>query len=347
MQELTAGLLQRFMGAARVKARTSPMLEMFAIAAMAAVLLVALGDVAAGRLTGQVVLSFFATLAYMSQSAGRIGRYMNSNREGAAAVDRLRTLLSAFSAHHRETVVPKASPPDPDGATATVCQSLTVRYPGAGEPALADFSFTFHGGRVYCLAGPSGAGKSTLFNVLLGLVVPTQGRVHLRGKVAPGAEPIVYMPQKVLLVPGTVAANVAYPDEAADAARVQAALERVGLAEVVQALPGGVETVVGEGGTGLSGGQAQRVLLARLWYQRSPVVLVDEGTSALDPEVELLVHALLRELAAGGAAVVTIAHRPGVAEAADELLLLSRGRLVAHGPPREVMASPAYRAALH
>jgi ABC-type multidrug transport system fused ATPase/permease subunit len=358
MEELSAGLLQRFLGAARVKARTSPMLETFAVAAMAAVLLVALSDVAAGRIEGQIVLSFFATLAVLSQSAGRLGRYLNSNREGAAAVDRLRRVLTAFGGHRRETVVPQASPAAPDGTAAAVCEEITVRYPGTVEPALADFSFTFHGGRVYCLAGPSGAGKSTLFNVLLGLVVPGGGRITLHGAVPPGGQPIVYMPQKVLLVPGSVRANVMYPKDPTavgeagetgevDAERVRAALARVGLTETVAGLPRGVDTVVGEGGVGLSGGQAQRVLLARLWYHRAPVVLVDEGTSALDPEVELLAHALLRDLAAAGAVLVTIAHRPGVAEAADELLLLSRGRLAAHGAPREVMASAAYKSALH
>ena len=85
---------------------------------------------------------------------------------------------------------------------------------------------------------------------------------------------MAYMPQKVILLPDSIAANVAYP-EAADIARVEAALARVGLTELVAGLRGGVQTHVGEGGVGVSGGQAQRLLLARLWYQHQPFVLID------------------------------------------------------------------------
>jgi ATP-binding cassette subfamily B protein len=111
-------------------------------------------------------------------------------------------------------------------------------------------------------------------------------------------------------------------------------------------LPQGLRTDVGEGGKGLSGGQAQRVLLARLHYHRRPFVLVDEGTSALDPEVEGVVYALLQELAAAGAVVITIAHRLAGALAADEVLLLDQGRLARSGPPQAVLGSPEYQAIL-
>lgn len=103
---------------------------------------------------------------------------------------------------------------------------------------------------------------------------------------------------------------------------------------------------MGEGGVGVSGGQAQRLLLARLWYQHQPFVLIDEGTSALDPEIERIIYGLLRQLADDGAVVVTIAHRLAAAEIADVLLLLNHGELVTSGAPRDVIASEAYRGIL-
>ncbi len=325
MNELTTGLFQKFLRAARVKARTGPALEALAITCMAVVLVIALRDIAAGKTTGAIQLSFFATLGLLSQSADRLGRYLNSNREGAAAVDRLRSLLDFLRGHERRDVAARAAkksmPPRIE------VKGATVRYPGAKDPALKDFSYTFLGGKIYCLAGPSGAGKSTVFNLLLGLVEPEQGsrEIHFDG---PSEDSLVcYVPQKVLLLPGTVAANVAYPSEAFDQARVTAALAKVGMTKAVSELPLGIHAVVGEGGSGVSGGQAQRILLARLWYHKKPFVLVDEGTSALDPEIERSIHALLRDLANDGAVVVTIAHRKSAAAAADHVLELANGRL--------------------
>lgn len=332
-------LFQRFLQAARVKARTSPMLEAFAVVSMVVVLGVALHDVNAGTTTGAVQLSFFSTLALLSQSAGKLGRYLNSNREGAAAVDRLRASLDFFAPRAAGDV----TRPVKDGAPRIVFRDLRARYPGSDKAALVGVSANLEGGKIYCIAGPSGAGKSTLFNSILGLIEPEAGVLELSAPAQRGSLAVCYMPQKVTLVPDSVSANVAYPDVAWDDERVREALQKVDMLGPVDKLPHGVATAVGEGGHGMSGGQAQRILLARLWYRRAPIVLVDEGTSALDPEVERTVHALLRDIARAGAVVVTIAHRPTSAEIADELLLLADGKIVASGTPREIMASATYR----
>ena len=340
MRELTASLMERFLRAARVKARTSPTLETLAIVAMAIVLFIAVSDVAAGTVTATAIISFFVTVGVMSQSAGKLGRYLNSNREGAAAVDRLVTRLGFFADHRRDQPAARAALERQDGNVASFrFTDVSVRYDGAAEDALTDFSFNFMGGRIYCLVGPSGAGKSTVFATALGLVEPRAGRVE----VSDGKQNIVYMPQKVQLAPMSLLANVAYPDANGDAERAKEALAKVGLHALAAGFPEGLEALVGEGGAGVSGGQAQRILLARLWYHRASFIFVDEGTSALDPEVERLVYSLLDELAKGGAAVVTIAHRPSAARIADEILLLDRGRLVGHGNPADVERLPLFQ----
>jgi len=343
MESLTTGLYERFLRAARVKARTSPLLEAFAVVAMVVVLIIALRDINAGRSTGAIELSFFSTLGLLSQAGAKLGRYLNANREGAAAVDRLRSLLGFLQAHAQAEVA--SAPRELAPQSRIICEQLTATYPGADKPALKNLSFSFEAGRIYCLAGPSGAGKSTLFNILLGLVTPIGGTLRFESAQPVIGAGLAYMPQKVILLPDSIAANVAYP-EAADIARVEAALARVGLTELVAGLRGGVQTHVGEGGVGVSGGQAQRLLLARLWYQHQPFVLIDEGTSALDPEIERIIYGLLRQLADDGAVVVTIAHRLAAAEIADVLLLLNHGELVTSGAPRDVIASEAYRGIL-
>lgn len=344
MAEHTGNLFARFLRAARVKARTSPMLEAFGVVSLAVVLLVAFRDVAAGRTSGAVMLSFFATLAALSQAAAKLGRYLNSNREGAAAVDRLTGMLGFLGETAKE--VPTHIERRSAAQAELVCDGVSVRYPGAAVDALSDFNFRFEGGRIYCLVGPSGAGKTTVFGVALGLVEPRAGRVHVGAPGGADKLKMIYMPQKVQLAPATVAANVAYPLAVPDRARVAAALARVGLAEAVSEWPQGLDTPVGEGGHGVSGGQGQRILLARLCYHDAPFAFVDEGTSALDPEVERLVYALLKDLAARGAAVVTIAHRPSAAAIADEILLMEKGRLVAAGAAKDITRSPLYQALL-
>lgn len=344
MNQLNHDLTKRFVRAARVKARTSPMIEALATIAAAVVLIIALRDVAEGTASGAVQLSFFSTIGILSQSASKLGRYFNLNREGAAALQRLASLRNGLRKH----AVPVLSL---NCAVASrprvVCSNLSVRYENAQTDALKNFSYTFDAGKLYCLVGPSGAGKSTLCQLLLGLNQPSSGRLCFEypGHKAIG-ENIAYLPQKIQLLPGTLGENIAYPHANFDVNKAQEALQRVGLSRLVSTLPNGLDEPVGEGGRGLSGGQAQRIYLARLWYHHADFVLVDEGTSALDPEVESLVFDLLRDLVKRGSIVVMIAHRMAAAAIADELLLLRDGELVLHGPPRLVMASSAFHAVL-
>lgn len=324
MQTFSDRLYQGFLKAARVKARTSPLMQAVAVTALGIVLVVSLGDIAAGRTTGAIQLSFFATLALLSQSAGKLGKYINTNREASSAVDRLRATLNFLGSNRRVAVF--ADTKQEASATVIGLEGVSVRYPGQREQALSDVSCQFSSGKIYCLAGPSGAGKSTLFGVLLGLVEPAEGRVE---RTVQGSHPfeLCYQPQKVTLLPASVAENVSYPLTKFDEGLVLEALEKVGMSDVVAQLPEGIRTNLGTGGSGLSGGQAQRIMLARLWYHKSPLVLVDEGTSALDPVIEQLVFKLLRELRDCGSVVICIAHRQSMIEIADEVLRLESGRI--------------------
>ena len=210
---------------------------------------------------------------------------------------------------------------------------------------MQDFTFRFAPGHIYCLAGHSGAGKSTLFNVLLGLVTPTKGQaiLNLSEVAQTHPYPIGYLPQQVMLFRGSVAEHVAYPNPSYDPIRVRAALAEVAMTKVTQSLPEGIDTMLGEGFHGLSGGQAQRLLLARLIYHNSPFLLIDEGTSALDPETEVIIQQCLRAITARGATVIAIAHRASVVDQADHILILDQGTLVSSGSKNEVTQSRHYQ----
>jgi ABC-type multidrug transport system fused ATPase/permease subunit len=327
LQMMNAGLLDRMKRAARLRARTSPLIEAFAVVAIVAILFVALRDIRSGATSGAVLVSFFSSIGLFGQAAAKLGKYFNSNKEGLTAVRRLASIHDFLSGNSVDRAGARFDSNLITSKVAVRCDGLRVEYSSAHYAALDNFSYDFRPARVYAIGGASGAGKTTLFKAILGLVEPSNGSVSLAG-------PVCYMPQDVRLMSTSLLENIGYPASVPDRMRAEKALTAVGLGDFTGRLDVGVE--------GFSGGQAQRVLLARLLYHDTPVVLVDEGTSALDPEVEKTVYACLHNMAARGACVIMIAHRIPALESADEILILEGGRLVQQGTAAIVRQSPAF-----
>lgn len=339
MEGHSTALLNNFLKAARVKARTSPLMEIVAAGAMALVLVYALRAIAAGTLSSSTLLSFFAILAILSQSASKLGRYYNSNKEGETALNRLQKLFEDMESSSSVELPLKER--DESLPVSLRLKGLGYRYPGTQEPALANFSADFAAGRIYAIAGPSGSGKSTLLKILLGVYEAQEGetRFHLTDRTQLG-----YLPQSIQLLSDSIAANILYPGLPFDAARMEDALAQVGLLDYVKALPRGWDTAIGEGGeTNLSGGQMQRIKIARLVYARFPLIIIDEGTSALDPEIEALIFATLRKMAKEGACIIMVAHRLSALQIADEVWVLKKGRIFFQGPSQELLLHPEWR----
>lgn len=320
-QELFHNLLR----AETLKAATSPLIEFVSFFSVAVVLGVALQRLFNNEVSGAVQLSFFSTLGLLSQGAGKLGKYYNTNKEAQAALHRIEELLKDFErndeqkfgvAHHRKI----------SSKISLQCEKLGFSYPGTGY-ALRHLDYHFDGGKIYGIAGSSGAGKSTLLRLLLGVLIPSEGKITLS---IPSAEStlIGYLPQRPLLIADSVMNNVIYPDQTGDREKVRSALRAVGLSDAVENVEGGLDAKLGLDGSSLSGGQEQRIHLARLLYHRYPVVLIDEGTSALDAETEHLALEAFKELASSGSLVVMIAHRKSALSIADQVLTFERGRLV-------------------
>ncbi|MGW4756701.1 thiol reductant ABC exporter subunit CydD [Streptomyces chartreusis] len=207
-------------------------------------------------------------------------------------------------------------------------EGVSVRYPGRAADAVADVSFAVEPGETIALVGPSGAGKSTLLNALLGFVRPTDGRVLVGGADLTGLDlaewrsRIAWVPQRPHLYAGTIAENVRLARPDADDAAVRRALADAGALEFVDALSEGVDTVLGEDGTGLSAGQRQRLALARAFLADRPVLLLDEPTAALDGATEAEVVEAVRRLAVGRT-VLLVVHRPALLGVADRVVRLA------------------------
>ncbi|MGW2382115.1 thiol reductant ABC exporter subunit CydD [Streptomyces sp. NPDC001658] len=248
----------------------------------------------------------------------QVGAQYHAAAEGLAAAEEIFEVL--------ETPVPASGTAAvPKGAVAF--DGVTVRYPGRSGDALADVSFVVEPGETVALVGPSGAGKSTLLNALLGFVRPAKGRVLVGGVDLADADleqwrsRIAWVPQRPHLLAGTIAENVRLARPDADDLNVRRALGDAGALEFVDALPEGVDTVLGEEGAGLSAGQRQRLALARAFLADRPVLLLDEPTAALDGATEAEIVAAVRRLAVGRT-VLLVVHRPALLEVADRVVRL-------------------------
>ena len=192
--------------------------------------------------------------------------------------------------------------------------------------------------------GTSGAGKSTLVDILLGLLKPDAGMVLVDGiDIEEGLrswqDQIGYVPQSIYLTDDWLRRNVAFglPDERIDDAAVAQALRAARLAEFVESLPQGAETVVGERGVRLSGGQRQRIGIARALYHDPAVLVLDEATSSLDSATEGEVMESVQALT-GRKTVIIVAHRLGTVERCNTIYRLAGGRITEHGTPADVIA---------
>ena len=231
---------------------------------------------------------------------------------------------------------------------ALVLQNLSFTYPDA-RTALTNFSLDIHPNETLAIVGASGAGKTTLINLLMGFLQPQSGQILIGDTpltaIAPDAwrKQLAWLPQKPQLFPGTVADNIRLGNPSATLEQVQAAAEQAYAAEFIVKLPQGYDTLIGEAGQGLSGGQVQRIALARAFLKDAPLVILDEATANLDRASETLVQAGVERLAQGRT-LVMIAHRLRTVQTADRIVVLDQGTVSAIGTHADLLvSSPLYQ----
>ena len=221
-------------------------------------------------------------------------------------------------------------------------KNLIYQYPDADHPAVQNVSFDIPPGAFVAFIGPSGAGKTTLADLILGLHTPTSGSISVDGRAPEAlrdAHPgqVSYVPQKPGMVSGTIAENIALGEDltAIDWERINQVLAQAGMLEAIQSLPEGVRTDLGEQTDSLSGGQLQRLGIARALYPSPRLLVLDEATSALDAETEAVVTETLYALR-GDVTVVVIAHRLSTIQHADVVFVVEDGGISATGTLSQV-----------
>ena len=223
-------------------------------------------------------------------------------------------------------------------------EDVDYHYPD-GRQALTDINLDLKVGELVAIVGPTGAGKTSLAYLIPGFLRPTRGRVRVDGKDISGVnvdslrDQVSYVYQEHLLLSESIRDNLLLVNPEATEADMRTALETSGAHEFVDALPDGVDTVLGRSGDTLSVGQKQRLSIARGLIRNTPVLILDEPTAALDPKTEnALVGALRRE--AEGKLVVIIAHRLSTIRKADRIIFLDSGRVKDIGDHDSLMADP-------
>ena len=225
-------------------------------------------------------------------------------------------------------------------------ENVSFRYPGADKDALTNIDLTLHPGEKLAVVGLNGAGKSTLVKLICGFLDPTEGRVLLDGKDIRDYDRADYYTlfsavfQSFSLLAGTVAVNIAQNEDDIDMERVKSCAEKAGLRAKIEALPDGYETCLNrevyEGAVMLSGGETQRLMLARALYKNAPFIVLDEPTAALDPIAEADMYQKYNEMTNGRSSIY-ISHRLASTRFCDRIIMLDNAGICEEGTHEELL----------
>ncbi|MDB5077556.1 MAG: cydD [Chloroflexi bacterium] len=277
-----------------------------------------------------------------------LGQHRHAAMEGAVSGNRLAEILATPVASPQ----PDNGVPAPAGPIRLELDAVSYTYPGRSRPALADVSLALPVGTRTALVGRSGSGKSTLLNVLMGFLTATGGEILVNGVPLSTIAPeewrsrISFVPQRPHLFHGSIAENIALGGPEARLDEIEWAAELAGAMDFIQSLPERTTTLIGDGGARLSGGEAQRLAIARAFLKDAPLVLFDEPTSNLDPRSETLIRGALERLTQGRTLLV-VAHRLNTIYTADNIVVLEEGRLVEQGRHADLLGSGGAYSRLH
>ncbi len=330
--EANRALLDTSVALTSIQARFSPLMSLIAGVGVLVVIWIGGRDVAAGRITLGDLVAFNGYLAYLAWPTLALGLTLSVVRRGVTSMERIQEIVDA-------------APPAPGeaaplgGAPSLAFERLTWGYPKRG-PALRDVTFAVGAGEMVAVVGPTGAGKTSLGLLLARLWEPPPGTVFVGGRdvtalpLAAVRATVGWVPQEAFLFSRSIADNVTL-GRAVDATTVAAAAREAAVDAEVTAFPEGYATVVGERGLTVSGGQRQRLALARALAGRPRLLVLDDVFASVDAATE---DAIVRALRASGLTILVMTHRLRVAQAADRLVVLDEGRVVATGEHAALLA---------
>jgi ATP-binding cassette subfamily B protein len=321
--------------------------EVFAAALTAVVIAVGLIMGPDQGVTAGVLLAFLFLVNLLIAPVQSLVEILDFAQSAASGLRRIVDTLDA-----PVEIAEAADPVDlPGGPLAVSFEDVGFSYP-TGAEVLSDVSVAIAPGRRVAVVGETGSGKTTFAKLLVRLLEPTRGVIRIDGidlrDVAHASlrARVAFVPQEGFLFTGTVADNVRYGSPSATDSQVDTAFYELELDDWVATLPDGVHSPVGERGSNLSAGERQLVALVRAWISTPDLLVLDEATSAVDPALDVQLRRAISRLTSGRTSV-TIAHRLATAQAADEVLVFDKGRLVQRGTHDELVGRPGVYAAMY
>jgi len=330
--------LQAYQEGIRYQARIWPIVDLLAATGLAMVMWYGATRVLAGALTTGDVVIFFAYITNLYAPMRQLARLSYMFNRASVAAERIAEIMTV-----RSEVVDRARARTAVALKGSI-EFLNVSFEyEQGQPVLSKIYFAIRPGERVAIIGASGAGKSTLVSLVPRLYDPSSGAVYIDGEdirnysVQSLREQISLVLQDSLLFSGTIRENIAFGRRNATEQEIVAAAVTANADEFIQRLPDGYDTLVAERGSSLSGGEKQRIAIARAVLRDTPILILDEPTSSLDAASERLVIDAL-ERAAEGRTTLIIAHRLTTVRLADRVVVLEKGHVAEEGSSQELLA---------
>ena len=321
------------------RAVSSPLVETLAVITVLILAGVASRQIIDGSLDIDRFILALAALGVAGASLRPLANLINDIQAAAAPADRLMEVLSEARERPIDVRLPRLSP----HRTSLRFDSLTVRYPGAEQPAVSDVTLDIAHGETVAFVGANGCGKTTLLSTVPGLLRPQSGRVLVDSTDLSTVDlrslrrQIGVVTQEPLIIQGTIEANIRLGIRSASMEEVEHAAHLAHADAFIRELPGGYQASVGEFGSNLSGGQRQRLAIARAMLRDPSILILDEATSAIDAESQDLINESIQRFAEGRT-VLAIAHRMATIMAADRIVVMNAGRIIDDGTHDELLS---------
>ena len=310
------------------------------ISSIGTILVVAFGGWLAYRESLQVqdIVAFLLYLSLFYQPVTGLANLVENMQQSLAGAERVMAILDA----------PAQITDSPDAIALTDVKGeisfdhVSFSYV-EGIPVLNDISFTVKPGQMLALVGPTGVGKTTITELISRFYEPDHGTIRIDGHNINDVTMeslrmnISTVLQDTFLFNGTIAENISYARPEASMEEIKSAAEAANIAAEIEAMPDGYDTETGERGVRLSGGQKQRIAIARAILRRSPIIILDEATAAVDVETERQIRSAINSLA-GRRTIIAIAHRLSTIRTADQILVIEEGRITERGTHDELVA---------
>lgn len=329
-------LYKFFMKSAKREQLIGPITEYVGVVCAALILWLGGNKVVTGELSAGAFIAFLMALMLLVRPFNRLSRVYSINQKAVAAAERIFNVLDARSSIEDRPGAAEL-PVLKDGIT---FKNVSFGYESA--LVLKDLNFEAKKGEVVAIVGPSGSGKSTLVNLIPRFYDPTKGEVLIDGRDIKGVTvsslrgQIGIVTQETILFHDTIKANIAYGGQSAPDEEIIKAAKIANAHDFISKLPQGYDTVVGERGHRISGGERQRIAIARAVLKNEPILILDEATSQLDMESEAVVQDAIEKLMKGRT-VFVIAHRLSTVKFATRIMVLDKGRIVETGTHEELL----------